>query len=254
MHTLTDTPAPTAAGPAASDRSHPAARGGPAPRGARRVVPGLGVAAFLLTFVALSGVGDAPDPHDPPESMAAHFLLVRDDVLLTAPMGILGAVALGAFVLAVAHRLQDRGERGAASAVKAGGLLAAGYLALLHVVYASLAYEVAASSPQATEGLFVPTILAAPVFGAGVGLALGGAAYGAIRTGLLPRWWAAASALGAAVASVAVFSYADSDAFSPDVQQQVVGGVLQLWVLLTTVTLFRRPFPSRPASFEERQP
>jgi hypothetical protein len=36
---------------------------------------------------------------------------------------------------------------------------------------------------------------------------------------------------------VAVFSYADSGFFSPDVQQQVVTGVVQIWVLVTAAAL-----------------
>lgn len=48
------------------------------------------------------------------------------------------------------------------------------------------------------------------------------------------------SAVGAAVAAVAIFSYADSDYFSPDVQQQFAGQALLLWGIVTGIALARR--------------
>lgn len=172
--------------------------------------------------------------------MAAHFQAVGDAVLTAAPAGMVGALALFAFMLALARRLHDRGQSGAASAVATGGFLAAGYLLYIQVVYVSLAYAVAETSPEVSKGLFVSTIVATAVFGLGAALALGGAAYGAERSRLLPRWWSVVSLAGAALAAVALVSYADSEFFSPDVQQQVVAGVVQTWVLLTAGALVLR--------------
>jgi hypothetical protein len=206
----------------------------------RYAVPLLGLMAFVLTAGGLSGVGDAPAPHDSAQSMAAHFQAVGDAVLTSAPAGMVGALALFAFMLALARRLHGGGQSGAAAAVAAGGVLVAGYLLFIQVVYASLAYAVAETSPEVTKGFFVSTIVATAVFGLGAALALGGAAYGAARGRLLPGWWSVVSLAGAALAAVALFSYADSDVFSPDVQQQVVAGVVQTWVLLTVGTLVLR--------------
>ena len=215
----------------------------------RYVVPLLGVIAFLFTAMGLSGLGDAPAPHDTAASMSTHFQEVAYDIRLSAPLGTLGAAALAAFVVAFARRLHRRGETVAATLVATGGFLAAGYFIFIHVIYTTLADSVAATSPEVTKGMFVSTILAVPVLGLGVAAALGGAAYGSIRAGLLPRWWSVLGGVGAALAAVAIFSYADSDFFSPDVQQQVVGGVLQLWVLITAAVLaigLRRGSLERP--------
>lgn len=206
----------------------------------RYVVPVLGVIGVLLTMMALSGVGDAPAPYDEPASMAAHFLTVRDDVLFTAPMGILGAAAMAAFLLAFVGRLHGAGEPGAATAVVAGGVVVVGYFLALYVIDTALVYQVAATSPEATKALFVLTILAVPVFGLGVAVTLGGAAYGATRSRLLPRWWTAATVAGATLAATAIFSYARNEFFSPDVQQQTAGNGLFVWVLLTALALFVR--------------
>ena len=205
--------------------------------GTRRILPVLGLAALLFNVVGLAGIGDAPAPHDEPASMAAHFELVRDGILITAPFGMLGAAATVAFMFGVARRLHVRGEPGSAAALVTGGLLAACYLLAIQVVFTSLADGAAATSPEATKALFVPTILAAPVFGLATSVALGGAAFGATRARLQPRWWSVMTAVGSTVAGIAVFSYADSNFFSPDVQQQTVFGALQLWLLVTSITM-----------------
>lgn len=210
-------------------------------RRARYLMPLLAVAAVVFTLTGLSGLGDAPPPHVDATLMADHFQAVDDAILASAPLGTLGAVALGGFLVALARRLHRNGESMAAFVVVTGGLLAAGYLLFIHVIYTSLADSVAATSPEVTKALFIPTILAVPVLGLGVALALGGACYGASRAQLLPQWWRVVTATGAAVASVSIFSYADSKFFSPDVQQQVVSGVLFLWLLATGVLLARRP-------------
>ena len=146
---------------------------------------------------------------------AAHFELVRDGILITAPFGMLGAAVTVAFMMGFARRLHSRGESMSAAALVSGGLLAACYLLAIQVVFTSLADGAAASSPEAPKALFVPTILAAPVFGLGTSVALGGAAFGATRSRLLPGWWSVTSAAAAAVAAIAVFSYADSNFVSP---------------------------------------
>ena len=209
-------------------------------RPGRRLVPVLGVAGVLLTMTGLGGIGDAPAPYDTAASMATHFQLVRDDVLLAAPIGILGAAALGAFLLALARRLRVAGEPGAAAAVVSGGSIAVGYLLFLHVAYASLVYQIAQTSPEATKALFIVTILAMPVVGLGIAVTLGGAAYGAGRAGLLPRWWSVSGVVAAAFAAIAIFSYAAEDFFSPDVQQQTAFGAFVVWVLVTAGALFVR--------------
>ncbi len=167
----------------------------------------LGVASVALTFVGMMGVGDAPDPHDLPATMAAHFTAVGDAVLGVAPLGYLGAIGVGAFTITLAQRLRkdDRGSRAPFVAL-AGGLVA-GYLLVLQLVYTSLAYQVAERSADATHALFVPTILAVPAVGALVAILLSTAAWTAHRSRSMPRWWLLTTTAGAALASVAVVSY-----------------------------------------------
>jgi MFS family permease len=191
----------------------------------------------LLTSMGLSGVGDAPDPHDSSASTAAHFLAKHDDVLTAAAFGLVAAALVGAFLLGLARRLVRAGAPSAAVGVGVGAAFVAMYFAGLHAVYTSLSAYVAEASPEAAKGLFVLTIMATPAFGAAIALVLGSAALGAWRSGSLPAWWCGITAGAALLAVVAVGSYADSGWFYPDVQQQVVGNILLLWLLVTSVVL-----------------
>lgn len=206
----------------------------------RSAVPLLGGVGVLLTIVALSGAGDLPAPYDEPASMAARFLAMRDDVLVATPFGILGAAAFAVFLATLARRLYFAGESGAAAAVVSGGVLSVGYFLFLYLVYSSISYQVASTSPEATKALFVPTILAVPVFGLGAAVTLAGAAYGATRSRLLPRWWSVLSVAGAGLAALAIFCYAANGFFSPDVQQQTAGNAFFVWMLATSGALFTR--------------
>ena len=157
----------------------------------------LGVTAVALTFVGMMGVGDAPDPHDLPATMAAHFTTVGDAVLRVAPLGYLGALGIGAFTIVLTRRLRGADEPPRGQLVALTGLLIAGYLLTLHLVYTSLAYQVAERSFDATHALFVPTILAVPAVGALGAVVLGAAGWTAYRARSMPPWWIAISAAGA---------------------------------------------------------
>ena len=186
----------------------------------------LGVVATVLTATGVSGIGDAPDPKAPAADIAGYLQGVRDDVLAAAPFGYLGAIALVLLVLHLASRLRREGQAAAAVAVTVGGSLCAAYLAGVQVVYTTLVYEVAATSPDTTKALFVGTILAAPLLGAGLTALLGGLAWGDRSARLVPRWLVVASAVGAVVASLALVSFGQRDLFSPDVQQQITGNIV----------------------------
>jgi hypothetical protein len=128
------------------------------------------------------------------------------------------------------------------------GVAASFYLVFLQVVYTSLAYQVAAVPPMRRKRSFVPTIMATPAFALVTSALLGSAAYGAYRTGVLPRWLRAATAVGALVAAVGVFGYAETGYLYPDVQQQWVGNALLLWADIAGVTLLVRALRGRATS------
>lgn len=196
-----------------------------------------GAATALLLLVGLSGLADATSPQESAQETADLFVERRSDILLAAPFGWAGAAALVVFAVLVVRLLLTAGQHSAAIAVAIGAGITAAYHAGIQVVYTTLAYEIAAESPEATKALFVLTILGVPVLGAGVAAMLGGFAYGARAAGLVPAWMVALSALGAVVSCVALVSFAESDLFSPDVQQQIVGGIGTFWPLLAGAVL-----------------
>ena len=200
-----------------------------------RALAAVGGLAAILTIVGLSGVGDAPAPLEEAQLMAEHFQAVRVDVFIGAAVGLVGAALLTGFGLTLALRLARAGEEGAALVVGAGLTAVVGYLLAIHVVYATLSYAVATTSADVTKGMFVATILAVPVFGLGVATLLVGAAIGCGRADVMPSWWRTATLGAGTLSMIAVFSYADSGFFSPDVQQQVLTYVLVAWLLTTSI-------------------
>jgi hypothetical protein len=213
------------------------------------IVPlGLGVAATLLTATGLSGLGDAPNPKASAADVAAYFVDRRDAVLAAAPFAYLGAIALVLFVAHVGGRLRQAGRSGAATLVTVGGAMCATYFTGINIVLTTIAYEVAATSPDTAKALFVGTILAVPLLGAGVVALLGGLAWGDWDTQLVPRWLVLLSAGGAAAAVLSLVSFAERGVFSPDVQQQISGNAVLLWPALTGGALAWRARRGEPSS------
>jgi hypothetical protein len=212
------------------------------PGSRRGVTVALALAASVATAAGLSGIGDAPDPHAPPDEIAAWFVERRSEVLASAPLGYLGAVA----TVALAARLasgERRRRRPARACMLAGGVLVASYLAAAHITWTALSYRIAASAPDVAAALFTLTIVAVPVLGLGVALLAGTIAVTADerRRGerLLLR---GASVVVAAAAVTGLLAVADGGFWSPDVQQQVLGNALLGWLLLLAGTA---AFPSR---------
>ena len=200
----------------------------------------LALAAAVTTFLGANGLGGAPHPLEPAETLAAHFVAQEGSIYIGAVFGYLGAAALAALFLVIAGGLTRSGRGTEATVVRAATIGVAGYFIAVHVIFTTLSYVVAASSPEATKSLFGLTMLGIPVFGTSVAVAIATAALGSRRGFGAPRWWVAASILGAAVAAIASFSYADSGFFSPDVQQQSTTGVLTIWLLITAGVSMRK--------------
>jgi hypothetical protein len=187
----------------------------------------LALLTALLVPIGVSGGGDLPDPHDTNDQIATAFATHRDDILTLAPIGYMAAVGTAVVGWWLARSLPPP----AATVVRAGAAIAATYYALLQVIYTTLAYGADVS------GLFVVTILAVPVWAIGVSALSGGVAWG----GSLSRWATIASSAAAVAVLPALVSFEDSGLFSPDVQQQVVGNVLIIWLVIAGVTTLRRP-------------
>jgi len=206
--------------------------------------------ASVATAAGWTGVGDAPHPQRPAAEISQHFVSSRDRVLNSGGFGYVGALAFVGFAYLFARRLYRRGAVTSAHFLIVGGAITASYLVLLQVLWTTLSYEVAANSPEASKALFDVTILAAPVFGIGVSMTLLGAAIGALRARLMPRWWTFASAAIGVLVALAMVAFEDSGFASPDVQQQLIGNALIAWLIVTAaVVATRRQRPRIPRFF-----
>ncbi len=61
---------------------------------------------IALTGTGLSGLGDAPHLTASAADISLHFVERRDDVLIAAPFGYLGAIAVVPFTVHLARRLR----------------------------------------------------------------------------------------------------------------------------------------------------
>lgn len=233
--------------------AEPVSGSAPVP-GRRWLAGGLALTATILTGTGFGGVGDAPDPHRPTGEITDWFTTRRGDILLAAPFGYVGAMAIVALaaVLAGAHR---RAVLTATSrALLAGGVVTAAYLVGAHIAWSANAYQIAAFSPEAAKAVFVLTFTSVPVFATGMAL-MAGAAAASPSLAPLGRWWRIASAAVAATSSVGVVAFADHDYFSPDVQQQTIGNLLLAWLALTglAAACTRSPSTSHPPHDHKEQ-
>lgn len=234
----------TTAAIAPSDRGSNVAA--PTTTDGRRWLPaGLAATALLLISIGLSGIGDAPDPHAPMNEIADWFTVRRTDILLAAPFGYLGALAIVALSVVLASPRQRATTTMSGRVLIAGGVITATYLFGVHLGWSANAYLIAGSSPQSAKVVFVMTITSVPLFALGVGLMAGAAAVHA--SPVVGRWWRVASAAVAAISSVGMIAIADRGFFSPDVQQQTIGNVLLAWLLITAVVASLPTGPHRQA-------
>lgn len=231
----------TTAAIAPSDRGSNVAA--PTTTGGRRWLPaGLAATALLLISIGFSGIGDAPDPHAPTNEIADWFTVRRTDILLAAPFGYLGALAIVALSVVLACPRQRATTTMSGRVLIAGGVITATYVFGVHLGWSADAYLIAGSSPQSAKVILVMTITSVPLFALGVGLMAGAAAVQA-PSPVVGRWWRVASAAVVALSSVGMIAIADRGFFSPDVQQQTIGNVLLAWLLITAVVA---ALPTRP--------
>jgi hypothetical protein len=219
---------------AATDLSDRGSKVASATTRVRRWLPSaLAATALVLSSIGLSGVGDAPDPHASTNEIADWFTVRRTEILVAAPFGYLGALAIVALSIVLAGSRQRANATMSGPVLIAGGVITATYLFGVHLGWSANAYLIAGSSPESAKAIFVMTITSVPVLALGVGLMAGATAlHGSAIVG---RWFRVVSAAVAALAAVGMVAIADRGFFSPDVQQQTIGNALLVWLLLTGV-------------------
>jgi hypothetical protein len=205
-----------------------------------------GILGFVLALAGFGALGDTPDPHDPAGSVAAYFVRHRDSMFASTTLVAFAGVAILIFLAVLSTRLDDPVARPIAFAAGAGIVA---LFELNALIYATLGYSVARDDPATAKSLFVVTILVTVLLSPLVALLL---ATVAIRRGVLPRWFAYVSAIGAVLVLPAAVSFQNSGFFYPDVQQQVVAQVFLLWLLLAAIVVWRsRAAPQGPETFKQ---
>lgn len=216
---------------------HDVLRRSPAPtsRSARRTLGVSGVAGALLLIGAFGGLGDAPDPHDSSAAMADYFIAHRAAVQVSVALGTAAAVALIVFFCALREQLIELERTVAANVAAVAGLAVVALLTLNEVLYGVLSWQLASADPRAVQPVFLLTIVSPVVQGPLLAATMAATAVAARPGSGMPPWYRISSVVAAGIAAVAGMSFAQHGYFYPDVQQQVVGQLFVLWVLVTAV-------------------
>ena len=192
----------------------------------------LGIVAGLVLYLGASAFGDTPDPGESAATIDAYFLANRTSFFVGVVVVGAGAMLLLAVVARIGTQLDGVGQRTAARLAQSAATVAAAALVLgMLLPYVALSYVIARDEPSLGKGLFELTIVVVPLLALPLATLLGAVAVGLLRSRTGRRWFAVASLAAAALLLVGACSFQVDGFLSPDVQQQVVFGVLTLWLL-----------------------
>ena len=111
------------------------------------------------------------------------------------------------------------------------------------LAWVMLGFQVAANTPTTAKALFVITIVSPTLQGPFAAALAASVGFAALVRGVFARWFAIGSFVAAVVMLPAAFAYRSSGFLYPDVQQQLVGQIFLLWVLVAAILVVRRPAP-----------
>ncbi|MGZ4716278.1 MAG: hypothetical protein ACXWCB_06205 [Acidimicrobiales bacterium] len=97
--------------------------------------------------------------------------------------------------------------------------------------YATLSYLVARDVPDLGRGVFELTFVVTPLVALPLAAVTGCVGVGLLRSGAGRRWFAWASLVAAGLLAIGACSFQVDGFLSPDVQQQVVHGLLAVWLV-----------------------
>jgi hypothetical protein len=213
-----------------------------------RWIVGVGVFAGVALGVGVSAFGDTPDPRWTTDEISNYFVHHRTEVFVGVVLLGIASMAVLVVVSGLATNLHARGLQTTARVVQSSATVAvSAILAGMVLPYAGLSYIIGAEAPQAAKGLFALTILATPVCAVPLATCIGALAIGMRRAGLARAWFVWVTGFVAIAMATTACSFAASDAFSPDVQQQVLFQLLIIWLILSGVGSRSAPTRGRHA-------
>jgi hypothetical protein len=184
--------------------------------------------------------------------MAAYFVVHRAAITVSVALGSAAAVALTVFCCALRQRLAEHERKVAADVAGVGALAVVALLTLNGLLYGVLSWQLATADARAVKPIFLLTIVSPVVQGPLLAAAMAATAVAAGPDCGLPRWHRISSLAAAGIAAVAGVSFRQHGYLYPDVQQQVVGQLFVLWIVVTAVVCGRRPAEQPVTTFASR--
>jgi hypothetical protein len=155
-----------------------------------RLMPLTGVAFVLLVIVSFAIAGEPPEASDDVQEIIDHYVDNKDAIMFSAIAATLAVVALVFFVAYLRKRFDDAdGETGiVTSTILVGAAILGTGVCIDSTIMFALAESVEDIEPAAVQALqalwdndFLP-------MAAGLGIVIGSAGIGVLKTGLLPKW------------------------------------------------------------------
>ncbi|OLT05011.1 hypothetical protein BJF90_20170 [Pseudonocardia sp. CNS-004] len=194
--------------------------------------------AGLITSTVLAGT-TFPSPFDAAGTVEAYFREQSAAVAVTAFATFASAVPLAIYAATVSARLHNLGIRNPGATIAlVGGVVAAAFLGLSGMLSWTLSRPATAGDPAVVHALQALTFMTGgPGHVVMLGLLVAGIAVPGLLAGLLPRRFALAGLVIAAVSELATFSLL-FDAAIPLVPVGRFGGLI--WLIAAAVLLPRR--------------
>ena len=205
-----------------------------------RAWAGVGLAGAILVIAGISAVGDAPDPHNSASSIADYFVRNQTAMFTSSTLVVLGGVAIIAFLAGVRERARDVDAPVFATTPTPAVNAIVALLVLNELIYVTLAYTRGGTDPATAKSLFTLTIVSSTVQAPLCATLFVAVSIVALRHAILPKWFAWLGFAAAVAVLPAAVSYGDTGFFYPDVQQQVVGQLFILWLLVGGILFLRR--------------
>jgi hypothetical protein len=111
------------------------------------------------------------------------------------------------------------------------------------LVYAALSYVIGAEVPEMAKGFFELTLVVSPIVALPIAALVAATGFGVIRARAKAGWFGYVSLTAGALMALVSSGFTAHGAASPDVEQQVVFGILAIWLITTGPGLARLRTP-----------
>ena len=194
--------------------------------------PSSGTIAGIMLLVGVSAFGDTPDTRDSSAQVARYFVDHRTSIFVGVVIVGVSMILMVGTSARIATVLESTGQPVLARIVQSAAAVVAGIvIAGMMLIYAALSYVIGAEVPEMAKGFFELTLVVSPVVALPVAALMSATGLGALRAPEKAGWFGYSSLIAAAIVALMSCGFAASGPASPDVEQQLLFGILAIWLI-----------------------